>query len=358
MRIIQLIDTLAAGGAERMAVNYANALNTRIDFSGIICTRQEGPLREHIESKTAYLFLNKKRTLDFKAIWALRQYVAKHNIEVIHAHSTSFFLAFMVKLLRPSLQLIWHDHYGDSEFLPARPTLALRLTLPFFSGIIAVNQKLKNWAETKGFSNNVIYLENFTTPQKLEQSISELNGEVGKRIVSLANLRLQKNHALLLEVAVLVKNSHLDWTFHLVGKDFNDNYSNDLKKNIVALNLEQTVFIYGTRSDVSNVLHQATIGILTSSSEGLPLALLEYGTAGLATVVTNVGENGAVIKDGENGYLVAQNSKIFYEKLLILMQDEVKRTTFGSKLKNTVHTNFSEEHVISRYLSWLEKHNK
>ncbi|WP_144893057.1 glycosyltransferase [Flavobacterium tiangeerense] len=358
MRIIQLIDTLAAGGSERMAVNYANALNTRIDFSGIVCTRQEGPLREHIESKTAYFFLNKKRTLDFKAIWALRQYVAKHNIEVIHAHSTSFFLAFIVKLLHPSLQLVWHDHYGDSEFLPARPTLALRLTLPFFSGIIAVNQKLKNWAETKGFSNNVIYLENFTTPQKLEQSISELNGEVGKRIVSLANLRLQKNHALLLEVAVLVKNSHPDWTFHLVGKDFNDNYSNDLKKNIVALNLEQTVFIYGTRSDVSNVLDQATIGILTSSSEGLPLALLEYGSVGMATVVTNVGENGAVIKDGENGYLVVQNSKRFYEKLLILMQDEVKRTTFGSKLKNTVHTNFSEEHVISRYLSWLEKHNK
>lgn len=358
MRIIQLIDTLAPGGAERMAVNYANALNTRIDFSGIVCTRHEGPLREHIESKTAYFFLNKKRTLDFKAIWALRQYITQHNIEVIHAHSTSFFLAFMVKLLHPSLQLVWHDHYGDSEFLPARPTLALRLTLPFFIGIIAVNQKLKNWAESKGFSNNVIYLENFTTPQKLEQSISELNGEVGKRIVSLANLRLQKNHALLLEVALLVKNSHPDWTFHLVGKDFNDDYSNDLKKNIVALNLEQTVFIYGTRSDVSNVLHQATIGILTSSSEGLPLALLEYGTAGLATVVTNVGENGAVIKDGENGYLVVQNSKIFYEKLLLLMQDEVKRSTFGAKLKETVHANFSEEHVISRYLSWLEKHNK
>lgn len=357
MRIIQLVDTLAAGGAERMAVNYANALNTRIDFSGIVCTRQEGPLREHIGSKTAYFFLNKKRTLDFKAIWALRQYVTQHNIEVIHAHSTSFFLAFMVKLLRPSLQLVWHDHYGDSEFLKARPTLALRLTLPFFSGIIAVNQKLKNWAETKGFGIDVIYLENFTTPQKLEQNTGELHGEVGKRIVSLANLRLQKNHALLLEVALLVQNSHPNWTFHLVGKDFNDDYSNDLKKNIVALNLEQTVFIYGSRSDVSNVLHQATIGILTSSSEGLPLALLEYGTAGLATVVTDVGENGAVVSNGKNGYLADQNSKRFYEKLLLLMQDEVKRSTFGAKLKETVHAKFSEEHVISRYLSWLEKRN-
>jgi hypothetical protein len=39
------------------------------------------------------------------------------------------------------------------------------------------------------------------------------------------------------------------------------------------------------------------------------------------------------------------------------MQDEVKRITFGAKLKETVHAKFSEEQVISLYLSWLEKRN-
>ena len=358
MRTIQLIDTLTAGGAERMAVNYANALNTRIDFSGVVCTRQEGPLLEQIESKTAYFFLNKKRTLDFKAIRSLHKYVSLHKIEIIHAHSTSFFLAFMLKVLRPSLQLIWHDHYGDSEFLHVRPTLALRFTLPFFKGIICVNQKLKTWAETKGFCKNIIYLENFSITEKLVENTSRLHGDPGKRIVSLANLRTQKNHFLLLDVAVLVKKSHPDWTFHLVGKDFEDNYSNALKKDIITLDLEQTVFIYGTRGDVSNILQQATIGILTSSSEGLPLALLEYGNACLAVVVTNVGENSVVIHDAKNGYLAAQKSELFYEKLLVLMVDEVKRVTFGAKLKETVFANFSEVNVVSRYLSWLEKLNK
>ena len=33
MRIVQLIDSLEAGGAERMAVNYANALVGNIWFS-------------------------------------------------------------------------------------------------------------------------------------------------------------------------------------------------------------------------------------------------------------------------------------------------------------------------------------
>ena len=32
MRIVQVIDSLETGGAERMAVNYANALALRLEF--------------------------------------------------------------------------------------------------------------------------------------------------------------------------------------------------------------------------------------------------------------------------------------------------------------------------------------
>ena len=44
MRIVQLIDSLEAGGAERMAVNYANELAGQIDFSGLVVSRKEGLL--------------------------------------------------------------------------------------------------------------------------------------------------------------------------------------------------------------------------------------------------------------------------------------------------------------------------
>ena len=60
MRILQLIDSLEAGGAERMAVNYANALATTLEFSSLVATRKEGPLLGEIDSKVIYLFLNKK----------------------------------------------------------------------------------------------------------------------------------------------------------------------------------------------------------------------------------------------------------------------------------------------------------
>ena len=95
MRILQLIDSLEAGGAERMAVNYANALATTLEFSSLVATRKEGPLLGEIDSKVIYLFLNKKSKLDFGALWRLRSFVLQYAITHVHAHSTSFFIAFL-----------------------------------------------------------------------------------------------------------------------------------------------------------------------------------------------------------------------------------------------------------------------
>lgn len=354
MRILQIIDSLEAGGAERMAVNYANALANRIEFSGLVVTRKEGPLLTQVGNKVSYLYLNKKGTIDWKALFTLRKFALENKAEVIHAHSTSFFLAFLLKLSCPSLILIWHDHYGDSEFLSKRPSLALRMTLPFFDGIIAVNQNLKIWAEQKMHFKNVVYLPNFPS---VEHNVSEntvLKGIQGKRIVSLANLRVQKNHFLLLEVAKKVQISHPAWTFHLVGKDFGDDYSREIKNLVLEFNLENNVFIYGSKQDVGNILEQSTIAVLASKSEGLPLAILEYGCYAKPVVVTNVGEIPLLVQDGINGFMVeTERVQLFYDSLVKLMENETLQDNFGRALQETIHTNYSEKSVINQYLEWL-----
>ena len=60
MRILQIIDSLDIGGAEKMAVNYANALSHKIEFSGLVTTRREGELKSQLNSEVNYLFLNRK----------------------------------------------------------------------------------------------------------------------------------------------------------------------------------------------------------------------------------------------------------------------------------------------------------
>ncbi|WP_310559763.1 glycosyltransferase [Flavobacterium sp.] len=355
MRILQIIDSLEAGGAERMAVNYANALANTIQFSGLVVSRKEGPLWSQINNNVSYLFLNKKSVLDIQSVFKFRKFVIANKVEIIHAHSTSFFLAFLLKITYPTVKLIWHDHYGDSEFLNKRPFLVLNFVLSFFNGIIAVNKNLKIWAEQKLKFKNVVYLPNFPSVENKISKQTILQGIQGKRIVSLANLRVQKNHFLLLEVAKKIKVSHPEWTFHLVGKDFDDVYSNQIKSLILEYNLSDIVFIYGSRNDIKNILNQSEIGILTSQSEGLPVALLEYGLYEKSVVVTNVGEMPLVIKSGKNGYLIKTGSApLFYAALVKLIESDTLRADFGTKLEKTIANNYSEEAVLHLYLKWLK----
>ncbi|WP_395050112.1 glycosyltransferase [Flavobacterium sp.] len=359
MRVLQIIDSLEAGGAERMAVNYANALAKEIEFSGLVVTRKEGALLNQVSKKVSYLFLNKKSAFDIESLYKLKKFAVENEVEIIHAHSTSFFTAFLLMLIHPSIKLIWHDHYGDSEFLSKRPSLSLKIVLPFFKGIIAVNQQLKVWAEQKIHFKNVIYLPNFPSQENEVSEQTILKGIQGKRIVSLANLRVQKNHFLLLEVAKKVKISHPEWTFHLVGKDFEDDYSLKIRTLILDYNLENNVFIYGSRQDIKNILNQSTIGVLTSKSEGLPVALLEYGLQKKAVVVTNVGEIPLLIQNEINGFIVeVSNAEMFYDSVVKLIENDTLLTNFGKVLNETIINNYSEKTVINKYLNWLEKSKK
>jgi glycosyltransferase involved in cell wall biosynthesis len=158
----------------------------------------------------------------------------------------------------------------------------------------------------------------------------------------------------LLKVAKKLNKSNPDWTFHLVGKDFEDNYSAQLKESIIAKKLENIVFIYDSKNDIKNIINQSEIAILTSKSEGLPIALIEYGLSKKAVVSTKVGEIPFIIKDGINGFIVDVNdADLFYQKLLKFITDDDLRIKMGNSLYQTVLENNSEEGAMNNYLNWI-----
>lgn len=354
MRIVQIIDSLEAGGAERMAVNYANALAKKISFSGLIATRKEGTLRSQIDSKVSYLFLEKKKAIDFQSVFRLRSYIKKNKIDVIQAHSSSFFTAVLVKLTYPKIKIIWHDHYGISQDLSSRKKTGLKLGSFFFLGIISVNSALKEWAINSLSCSNVIYFPNFIEDSFSSNEELVLKGVEGKRIICVANLRPQKNHNLIVDTANLFKDKFPDWSFHLFGKDFKDAYSEDLNKKIMDLKLENTVYFYGTTNNVSSALKQCQIGILGSLSEGLPLAVLEYGLYKLPVVATNVGEISKVIGNEKEGLVVESNDlNQFADCIQKLIDNESYRIEMGLNLNKKILLNYSQEVILKDYVLWL-----
>lgn len=355
MRVLQLIDSLQAGGAERVAVNIANVMVSNIDGSYLCATREEGLLKKSLAKDVGYLFLNKKKTIDFKAIKRLSSFVKLNRIGIIHAHSTSFFLAVIIKLLNKKVKIVWHDHYGNSEFLNDRSFKILKKCSTYFSQIFSVNRPLEVWAKANLNCKRIMYLQNFAV-QNTTKRITNLKGETGKRIIHLANLRAQKDHFTLLEAFKKVNELYPDWTLHCVGKDFNDEYSKSIHDKIKTLKLEIKAFFYGSLPDVSNVLKQSTIAVLPSKSEGLPIALLEYGLAALPVIATNVGDCGKVIEHSGLGQLIpAKNSSILSQAIIEYIRDLESAKSVGLNLKAHVASHFSEDAVCEKILDQYEQ---
>ncbi len=350
MRVLQLIDSLEIGGAERTALNYANCLVDYVEASFICTSRKEGPLKQDIKPQVGYLFLNKKKTLDFKALRKLNGFIKKNRINMVHAHSTSYFFASLLKLRNRNLSIIWHDHNGNRVLFNKSKNRILIYCSYFFSKIITVNNELKNWAKTNTHCTKVYYLSNFSVLTKDEKQVTCLKGEAGKRLICVANLRDPKNHMFLFRAFKEASKSIDGWSLHLVGKDFEDAYSNELKSYIETHDLNN-IFFYGQIKDIHYVLSQSDIGVLTSSSEGFPLTLLEYGLAKLPVIATNVGYCNHIIRNENEGTLIGINIQEFSKALLNYANNYDLRKSHGGMLYKNVVTNYNTEKNIKTLIS-------
>ena len=118
-------------------------------------------------------------------------------------------------------------------------------------------------------------------------------------------------------------------SLHLIGNEPRTSYSKKILDHISNSIFKDQIFYYCTQTNILGYLKQADLGVLASRSEGLPVALLEYGLAGLAVIVTNVGECSEVV----NRYaLVVQpeNSEMFAHSLFLSFPVKITLRSFFS----------------------------
>lgn len=359
MRIIQIIDSLEAGGAERMAVNYANALVKEVAFSGLVVTRKQGPLKNQIAEAVPYLFLNKKHSLDFFALLQLRRFVLQNKIEIIHAHGTSFFIAFLLKIVYPKVKIFWHEHYGARANESRSSNFILIFCSLLFTKAFVVNQQLEQWVKNSLYVKSVYYIPNFVDVDSNFPAVTTLKGDQGKRIVCIANLKYPKNHLAILEAVKKLQLNEMGWSVHFIGKDYFDDYSYQLKAFIKRSSLESSVFIYGAKNDISYILSQGSIGLLASTAEGFPITLLEYGLAKLPVVSADVGACSTIIKEGWSGLLFDPKQQVQLESQLHKMiMMPLQRGEFSLHLQELVHQKYLKETIIKELLNHYNNNSK
>lgn len=354
-KILQIVDSLGIGGTERMSVNIYNTLTSLNIINYLVVSRKKGPVYDFIIEKNNIRFLNKKYFLDFFAFFKLLKFIVDYKPSVIHAHQTSIYWTFIIKLLFPKIIIIWHDHWGFSDSLKDSDRKIIKYFSFLIDGVICVNDKILEWniRNLKLNKENIIYIPNFPLIKTTEKQKNKI-----PILLSLANIRDQKDHPNLLEACAVLKDQNINFKLLLAGSLEDVNWVEKIKKRMNDLNLVENVFFLGPVIDVSNLLSKADVGVLSSVSEGLPLSLLEYGLAGLPVVCTDVGQCKEVLGNGDFGWIVPPKSP---NKLAIAIKQALFDTQLASVkaegLKKNINENYGSIGFVSKYFELLNNIN-
>ncbi|MCR9183733.1 MAG: glycosyltransferase [Flavobacteriaceae bacterium] len=344
MKILHLIDSLNPGGAERMAVGYVNALADREFEVYLWSSREEGLLKNSIQPRVHYHFLNRKGPVGIKALQEAIHLIKKEKIQLIHAHTTSYVFGTLLKLFCPNIKLIWHDHHGNRSQSKANRKKSLVLCSRYFDAVFTVNQTLKDWHQKHLKTQNIFYIPNFVSQPSIGIARTETNSRA-HTIVCVANLRMPKNHINLINAFAEVYKSHPEWKLQLIGKVKDDDYSQILRSLIAQFNMEDAVSIMGEQVDVYSFLNKAGIGVLSSDIEGMPMSLLEYALARLPVVCTDVGYCSEVVQ-GYGKVVPPGDSNALAEALLFYIQNPDMAAADAAGLQKHVEGTYTAQAVL------------
>jgi colanic acid/amylovoran/stewartan biosynthesis glycosyltransferase WcaL/AmsK/CpsK len=160
-------------------------------------------------------------------------------------------------------------------------------------------------------------------------------------IVCVARLAVCKNQKLLLEACARLQAQGMKFRCVLVGDGPCRDELDSLRKQ---LGLVASVEMVGAaeQDEVLAWWHRATIAVLSSTSEGMPVSLMEAGACGVPAVATAVGGIPELIADGESGILTPPGSaSAMAEALGWLLRNPALARRLGAAARRRVEEKFS-----------------
>jgi glycosyltransferase involved in cell wall biosynthesis len=142
-----------------------------------------------------------------------------------------------------------------------------------------------------------------------------------------------------------------DFHLSLYGKGPNEKY---IQRLIELYNLQGKVSLQGYVNDVDRIWETSQALVLSSTSEGVPMVVIEAMLSGRAVLSTDVGAAERYVKDGETGYLVsAAKARYLAEGLEKLWQNRTNLQQMGEKAFAHARA-ITEMDPIKKFLSLIE----
>jgi glycosyltransferase involved in cell wall biosynthesis len=330
------------------------------------CLEEQGTLGEDLQQEGFTVeVLTRRPGLDWRCAWRLGRFLRRERVDVLHAHQyTPFFYAMAGRLpaMRPPILFTEHGRLLHDYPRPKR-ILFNRLMLRRRDFVVAVGDAVRRaLIVNEGIPDSRIevvfngidaerFASQFGTRAEVRRELGL--GPAGPVIIQVARLDELKDHPTALRCLVRVIREEPAARLVLVGDGPEETA---IRALVEQLGLTQSVLFLGVRKDVPRLLQAADILLLSSISEGIPLAVIEAMCAGLPVVCTNVGGTSEVISDSQTGLLApAGDDAALADALLRLHRDPDFRRRLGENGRARAQELFSEERMARRYLAIYER---
>lgn len=363
--IVHVLYRLDTGGMERIVVSLINRTGERYRHA-VVCLADFGAMRKDItDPAVPCVALHKKPGKDWLFYLRLWRALRRLKPDVVQTYNLGALDLGPVIRLAGVRRLI-HAEHGRDAADPKGDNLHYqrlrRWMAPFISRYVAVSPDLQRWLiDDVGIrSSKVAYIANGVAIDAFRptQPRSEWRPKLGNfappgtlLVGNVARLDKVKDHAGLLRAFQ-----------HLVNETGNGGYrliiAGDgpqraaLERQIVALDLVPAVRLLGNRDDVTELLAECDVFVLSSIAEGMPVTLLEAMAARLPIVSTDVGGVAAVVEDGVTGTLVPpRDPQALADALHVYLADAEQRRRHGDAGYARVAARFSLATMVSAYVA-------
>lgn len=308
MKILQLVSSLGIGGAEKFVVDISIALQRqgnnvdivvldRAEDIGKSNSYEQLMIDKLICSGVSVNFMKSGRKNLLRSYLNLYQLVNKIKPDVIHSHLLiwSLLLSFLPK----QYKVIFTQHTNRLK-LAIMHKYWLRYRIDHYISICDEVNKVCLQLCGQSRVTKVINGIDFTSIKPKDKILIDSKKNKHK-FINVARLEPEKNISLLIKASHFLIGKGLDFQVIIVG---DGSLIENLKKEVLDLNLTETVTFLGARNDVPELLYSSDSFVLTSFYEGFSISLIEALATGLNVIATDVGGNGELLQHGKFGQLI------------------------------------------------------